>query len=60
MNPVIQNLAKELADYINAKVNLPWMNEEQEQAFFELVVTKVLDLIMGRVLDQLEKKEGSE
>jgi hypothetical protein len=56
MNPCIQSLAKELAEYINQKVNIPWLNEEQEQIFFELVVTKILELIMGKVLKQLNKE----
>lgn len=56
MNPCIQTLAKELAEYINKQVNIPWLNEEQEQIFFELVVTKVFELTIGSLLKQMDKR----
>lgn len=56
MNPAIQSLAQELANQINGKVNIPFLNEEQERLFFELVVTKVLELVSGIILKHLEKK----
>jgi hypothetical protein len=56
MNPVIQIMAKELAAQINDKVNIPFLNEEQERLFFELVVAKVFELTMGILLRHLEKK----
>jgi hypothetical protein len=56
MNPAIQSLAQELANQINAKINIPFLNEEQERLFFELVVTKVLELVSGIILKHLEKK----
>jgi hypothetical protein len=56
MNPVIQIMAKELAAQINDKVNIPFLNEEQERLFFELVVTKVFELTMSFLLKHLEKK----
>jgi len=57
MNPLIQAMAKELATHINQTVNLPFLNEEQEQIFFELVVAKVLELILGQLLNNLEKRD---
>jgi hypothetical protein len=62
MNPYIQELAKQLATKINEKVNLPFLNEEQEQAFFELVVMTLLEMTLGRLLTFLEpqKKEKAE
>jgi hypothetical protein len=57
MNPYVQDLAKELAEQLNAKINIPWLNEEQEQLFFELVVTKVFELTIGSLLKHIEKKE---
>ncbi len=56
MNPAIQVIAKELASQINGKVNIPFLNEEQERLFFELVVAKVLELMTGILLKHLEKK----
>jgi hypothetical protein len=55
MNPAIQAIAHEIANQINAKVNVPFLNEEQEKLFFELVVTKVLELVSGILLKHLEK-----
>jgi len=57
MNPVIESMAKELAKQINDKVNIPFLNEEQERIFFELVVTKVFELAIGTLLKHLDHKE---
>lgn len=59
MNPLIVAMAKELAEQINNKVNIPFLNEEQERVFFELVVTKVMELLMEYIMKHLEKKEHS-
>jgi hypothetical protein len=56
MNPAIQVIAKELATQINAKINIPFLNEQQEQVFFELVVSKVLELVSSIILKHLEKQ----
>lgn len=56
MNPAIQAIAHEIAAQVNAKVNIPFLNEEQERLFFELVVAKVLELLSGIILKHLEKK----
>ena len=57
MNPFVQELAKQLATKINDKVNLPFLNEEQEQAFFELVVMTLLEMTLGRLLTFLEPQK---
>ena len=54
MNQFIKELAKQLATQINKSINIPWLNEEQEQMFFELVVTKVLELVLGHILTNFE------
>jgi len=54
MNPYIKELAKQLATQMNKAINIPWLNEEQEQIFFELVVTKVLELVLGHILSNFE------
>jgi hypothetical protein len=56
MNPYLKEMAKELAKHINQVVNIPWLNEEQEQMFFELVVTKVFELTLANLLHLMEKK----
>jgi hypothetical protein len=57
MNPFIQTLAKEIATQINKQINIPWLNEEQEQIFLELVITKVFELTIGSLLKHIQKKE---
>jgi len=52
-NEVMEMLAKELATRVNKAVNLPLINEENEQAFFELIILMVLDLVFARM-----EKEG--
>ena len=52
-NEVMEMLAKELATRVNKAVNLPLINEENEQAFFELIILMVLDLVFTRM-----QKEG--
>jgi len=60
MNPYLKELAKQLAEKINEQINLPWLNEEQERLFFELVVTKLFEIIFGDLLHlvQTQKKEA--
>jgi hypothetical protein len=60
MNPYLKEMAKELAKHINQVVNIPWLNEEQEQMFFELVVTKVFELTLANLLHLMDKKHSEE
>jgi hypothetical protein len=60
MNPFIQALARQLATQINDKINVPFLNEAQEQMFFELVVTKVFELVLGHWLSLLEPGKEKE
>jgi hypothetical protein len=55
MNPAIQAIAHEIATQINAKLNIPILNEEQELLFIELVVSKVLELVTGIMLKHFDK-----
>ena len=41
------NIAKEIATKINAMVNIPLIREEDEQIFFELIVTILLDVFLN-------------
>jgi len=45
---LIQQLSKELASQINKVVNIPLISEDQEQAFFEMIVKMVLQLIFAQ------------
>ncbi|HPB18865.1 MAG TPA: hypothetical protein PLL35_03330 [Candidatus Cloacimonas sp.] len=45
-------LVKELATRINQLVDIPLINEQNEQAFFELV----LSILLGIFLDELDKQ----
>ncbi len=60
MNPYIEELAEELASKINAKVNLPWLNEEQEQIFFRLVITKLFEILIAQVMSKLQSREETD
>ncbi len=44
-------LAKELASKLNHLINIPFIKEEDEQVFFELVV----NIVLGAVLTNLDK-----
>ncbi|HPV14795.1 MAG TPA: hypothetical protein PL126_04000 [Candidatus Cloacimonadota bacterium] len=46
---VMKALAKELATRINRVVDIPLISEENEQAFFEMVILMILDLIFSRM-----------
>ena len=45
-------LVKELATRINQLVDIPLINEQNEQVFFELV----LSILLGIFLDELDKQ----
>lgn len=46
-------LVKELANRINKLVNIPLINEQNEQVFFEMVVAILLDIFLGELDKQL-------
>ncbi len=52
----IKVLAKELATKLNHLVNIPFIKEEDEQVFFELVVNIVLGAVLAN-LDKLSEKK---
>lgn len=51
------SLARELATRLNKMINIPLINEEVEQAFFEMVVSMLLGLILDK-LGLMDKLEG--
>lgn len=53
MNPYIDFVASELAKRMNRIIDLPFLSEEEEEAFFRLVVAKVLEIVLGHVSDLL-------
>lgn len=52
----IKLLAKELATKLNHLVNIPFITEEDEQVFFELVVNIVLSAVLANFDKLTEKK----
>jgi len=52
----IKTLAVELATRINQLVNIPLVKEEDEQKFFEMVVTLVLDIVISKLGSELKIK----
>ncbi|HPI26247.1 MAG: hypothetical protein KBB33_04285 [Candidatus Cloacimonetes bacterium] len=55
-NEIITPLAKELANRINNAVNIPFVSEEQEQYFFEMIIVLVLDTLLGQISKELINK----
>ena len=53
----IKLLAKELATKLNNLVNIPFIKEEDEQAFFEVVVNIVLGAVLAN-FDKLTDKKS--
>ena len=46
---LLKELARELASKVNNLVDVPLVNEEDEQAFFELIILLLLELIFNRL-----------
>ena len=51
-----EEFEEEWATAINKKINIPWMNEEQEQEMFENLIDKGTDIFAGVMTKILEKK----
>ncbi|PKN71120.1 MAG: hypothetical protein CVU50_10505 [Candidatus Cloacimonetes bacterium HGW-Cloacimonetes-3] len=50
----IKTLAKELATRINKLVNIPLVKEEDEQAFFEMIVMMILEILISKLGTELK------
>jgi hypothetical protein len=48
-----QELVQELATRINRLVNIPLINEQNEQLFFEMVVSILLGIFLNEIDNQL-------
>lgn len=48
-------LVQELATRVNKIVNIPLINEQNEQVFFELVVTVLLEIFFDEIDNHLLK-----
>ena len=46
---LIKALARELATKVNKVVDVPLIREEDEQAFFELIILIVLELVFNKL-----------
>mgnify|MGYP006920753206 FL=1 len=46
---MLHNIAEELAKKVNKALNLPILNEQQEQAFFEMVILLLLELLINKL-----------
>lgn len=53
---LIQALAKELATRVNGVVNIPLVDEEHEQAFFELLIVILLEILLNKLGRSLKLK----
>ena len=48
-NELIQAMASELAAKVNKIVNIPLVSEENEQAFFEMIILMLLDIVLSKL-----------
>ena len=46
---LLKELAKSLATKVNAALDVPLVSEENEQAFFEMIILIVMELIFNRL-----------
>ncbi len=46
---IIRALAMELATKVNGMVNIPLVKDEDEQAFFELIILMVLEIVFNKL-----------
>jgi len=53
MSPIVETLAKELAEHMSQVVHLPFINAQEEETFFQFVITKVFELSVGHLLKLL-------
>ncbi len=53
MNAIIDTLAEELGRKIREIVDLPFYTEEEEELFFRLVVAKLAEISLGRLMAAL-------
>jgi hypothetical protein len=49
---LLKPLVKELAAKVNAVVNIPFVSEEQEQLFFEMIIMLVLETLLRQLLPE--------
>ena len=46
---MLHNIAEELAKKVNKALNVHILNEQQEQAFFEMVILLLLELLINKL-----------
>lgn len=51
-----QPLVKELASKVNHIVNIPFVSEEQEQKFFEMIFLLVLDTLLSQLDKDIKQR----
>ena len=44
-------LIKDLAHFLNAMINIPYLSEEEEQYIYEFALNKAVELLFGEILD---------
>lgn len=53
---LIHAMAKELATRVNGIINIPLVDEEHEQAFFELLIVILLEIVLNKLGRSLKLK----
>lgn len=52
----LKPLVTELASQVNKVVNIPFVSEEQEQLFFEMIIMLVLETLLRQLLPEYVDK----
>jgi len=51
-----EQLIKQIATQLNRRVNIPFLPESIEQAFFEFIVKSVIELLGNFIQEEITKK----
>ncbi len=52
---LIHTLARELAEKMNQMIDIPFLNEEDEEKFFYFVILNVFSILIGKAMKELGK-----
>lgn len=52
---ISDNAIDEIVDFVNSKINLPILNEEQERLLFKLALSAIFQLLGAKALSSAKK-----
>ena len=54
---ILKAMAKELARKVNAVINIPLIKEDDEEAFFEMIILMLLDILLSKLGDKVKTEK---